>query len=442
VTTTLVEEETDGQPSMPSIIWCERRTAELTLRAVANITTLGRDSSASMVLEGQAQSRAHAEIRKEGPIHSLRDLGSRNGTFVNGGLVDHSVLQRGDVIRIGEWVGLFGDFAAGEERFSELAPGLFGGAALARSLQGTERAARAGLSVAIEGETGTGKELVARAIHHWSERSGRFCAVNCAAVPAGLAESEFFGFKKGAFTGAERAAPGYFRNAQHGSLLLDEVAELPSSLQAKLLRVLQERAVVPLGEQDPIPVDVQIVCAAQASLRALAEAGQFRLDLATRLSGFALRLPPLRERRPEILPLFCHFLRRFGRGTLPTFDAKVVESLWLYAWPGNVRELEQVARHIQALHGEEPLLRRAQLPEYLQRAVPSADGPAARVEGGGPLRTRRSADQERLASALRDNAGNVTRSAKQLGFSRQRAYRLLSGGKLSTNDGTGDEADE
>jgi len=434
VTKTLAEEETLGQPASASIIWSDHRTAELTRRELSTVTSLGRDSAQAMQLEGQAVSRAHAEIRKEGPIYTLRDLGSRNGTFVNGRPIEHGVLSAGDVLRIGEWVGLFGYFAPGEEQFGEIAPGFLGGAVLVRRLSGLERAVQAGLAVAIEGETGTGKELVARAIHHWSGRTGRFSAINCAAIPENLAESEFFGHKKGAFTGAERATLGYFRNAHAGTLLLDEVVELPLGLQAKLLRVLQERSVVPLGEQEPVPIDVQIVCAAQASLRALAEAGQFRLDLATRLSGFVLQLPPLRERRAELVPLLGHFLRRFGRVTGAVFDAKLVETLCLYPWPGNVRELEQVARHLQALHGEESLLRRTHLPEHLQRAVPITDGPAARPSGAPALRSRRTADQERLASALKETGGNVTRAAQLLGFSRQRAYRLLSDGKLTTSD--------
>jgi transcriptional regulator with PAS, ATPase and Fis domain len=263
------------------------------------------------------------------------------------------------------------------------------------------------------------------AAHQWSGRRGRFCALNCAAIPEGLAESELFGHRKGAFTGAERAALGYFRSADGGTLLLDEVSELPQALQAKLLRVLQERAVVPLGEQTPIPVDVQVVCAAQTSLRTLAEAGSFRLDLATRLCGYSLELPPLRKRRSDIVPLFRRALELYGAGANRALESKLVECLLLYSWPGNVRELEQLARQLQALHASEPVLRRSHLPSFVQEVVPAGDAevPASARE----LTTRRESDRKRLANALRETGGNVTRAAELLSFSRQRAYRLLRG---------------
>jgi transcriptional regulator of acetoin/glycerol metabolism len=428
VTTTLSDVDSCADPqTTPGFVWFGASSSALRFTRMMGATAIGREPSAQISLHGSAVSRQHAEVKQEGPIYTLRDLGSRNGTFVNGAGIEHAVLSRGDLVRVGDWVGLFDFWPADAERFAELAPGLWGGPAFALRLRDAEQAVSAGLSLAITGETGTGKELLARAAHQWSGRRGRFCALNCAAIPEGLAESELFGHRKGAFTGAERAAIGYFRGADGGTLLLDEVSELPPALQAKLLRVLQERAVVPLGEQVPIPVDVQVVCAAQTSLRTMAEAGSFRLDLATRLSGFTLELPPLRKRRGDIVPLFRRALELFGAGPSRPLESKLVECLLLYGWPGNVRELEQVARQLQALHGNEPVLRRSHLPSFVQDVAPAGEADAAAVPSARELTTRRESDQKRLAHALRETGGNVTRAAELLSFSRQRAYRLLRG---------------
>jgi DNA-binding NtrC family response regulator len=428
ITTTLSEADSSADPlTAPGFVWFGASTSALRFTRVTGATGIGREPSAPISLHGSAVSRQHAEVRQEGPIYTLRDLGSRNGTFVNGAGVEHAVLSRGDLVRVGDWVGLFDLWPPDAERFAELAPGLWGGSMLSLRVRDAQQAVAAGLSLAVTGETVTGKELLARAAHQWSGRRGRFCALNCAAIPEGLAESELFGHRKGAFTGAERAGLGYFRSADGGTLLLDEVSELPLTLQAKLLRVLQERAVVPLGEQLPIPVDVQVICAAQTSLRTLAEAGSFRLDLATRLGGFTLELPPLRKRRADIVPLFRRALQLFGADPSRALESKLVECLLLYDWPGNVRELEQVARQLQALHSGEPVLRRSHLPSFVQDVVPAAEAEAAAPPGAREVKTRRESDQKRLEHALRETGGNVTRAAELLSFSRQRAYRLLKG---------------
>jgi transcriptional regulator with PAS, ATPase and Fis domain len=300
---------------------------------------------------------------------------------------------------------------------------LYGGQALREALEPAERAARSDLPIILEGETGTGKEAASRAIHAWSGRNGSFVAVNCAALPEALAEGELFGYRRGAFTGAEQANIGYFRAAQHGTLLLDEVCELPLSLQAKLLRVLEQHEVQPLGEPRPIELDVRVLAAAQGRLAEEVEQGRFRADLFARLDGLTVQLPPLRERRGEIPYLFTRLLVEGAGGRPPTVDARVVERLCLYDWPFNVRELGLLVKRLLVLHGAEPNLKLKHLPQRLLAGVeleePRVEAPA-KDSADTP-------DLAKLLEALRTCQGNVARAAQQIGISRQRAYRMMQG---------------
>ena len=196
------------------------------------------------------------------------------GSHVNGVRREASPLTRGDVLRCGEWVGIVTDQGRGE--FTEIAPGWFGGPALLAAIDPAKRAS-ADLPLVIQGETGTGKEGMARAVHAWSQRPGAFIAVNCATLPVHLAESELFGYKKGAFTGAEKASIGLFRAANRGTLFLDEVQELPPTVQPKLLRALEQREVLPIGETSPAAVDVRVVAATQVALSKAAMEGSISL---------------------------------------------------------------------------------------------------------------------------------------------------------------------
>jgi DNA-binding NtrC family response regulator len=289
------------------------------------------------------------------------------------------------------------------------------------------------LAVVLQGETGTGKEGLARAVHQWSGRRGPFVAINCATLPAHLAEAELFGHRRGAFTGADRASPCLFRAAHGGTLFLDEVLELPADVQPKLLRVLQQREVQPLGETTPVVVDVRLVAAAQEPLSNAVTAGRFRADLRARLDGLTIVLPTLRERRDDIAPLFQQFLREHAGGRPPELDAKFVEALCLHDWPLNVRELQTLARKLLVLHGHEAILRRAHLPEGFGAAARQShqDGAAAPSDqaGGGEGQARRSVDDARefaaLVEALRANGLSITKAARAIGVSRGRAYRLL-----------------
>jgi sigma-54 dependent transcriptional regulator, acetoin dehydrogenase operon transcriptional activator AcoR len=387
--------------------------------------TLGRSEECATVLRGGEASRQHAEVWREGPIATIRDLSSRNGVFVNGRKVQLAPLRAGDVVRVGEWVALFEHLAPGAElpSFEALAPEWYGGAVLGAVATQAKRAAASDLPIVVLGETGTGKEGLCRAIHHWSGRPGPFTAVNCAALPAELAEAELFGYRKGAFTGAERAGTGQFRAAHQGTLLLDEVTDLPLGVQAKLLRVLEERVVRPIGETQAIPIDVRVVAATQHPLTLAVSERRFRPDLMSRLDGCTLLLPPLRERRADIPLLFLQMIRDRSGGGLPEISSRVIEQLLLYDWPLNVRELVFVVRRLLALHGHQRAWRHSHLPERFQA---ESSGSAASVK---PRSMRTPTDDEAAFSALveslRAHRGNVTRAASALGITRARAYRLI-----------------
>ena len=262
------DEAVSAPAAPPAVIWVFPRPSEpsVPLRWDGpDERLIGRDADCTIRLDGTDISRRHASLRKDGPHGGtvIVDLGSRNGVRVNGRPTTSSALRPGDVVRLGGWLGVVSNGPAG---WKEIAPGLYGGSALQAALVPVRRAAASELPIIIEGETGTGKEVLTRTIHAWSGRTGPLVAVNCAALPEALAEGELFGYRRGAFTGADRASPGHFRSAEGGTLLLDEVTELPLALQAKLLRVLEEREVQPLGESRPVPIDVRVVVAGQQSL--------------------------------------------------------------------------------------------------------------------------------------------------------------------------------
>jgi len=289
-----------------------------------------------------------------------------------------------------------------------------------------DSAAASPITVLIEGETGTGKELVARGIHRASARGDHaFVAVNCAALTETLVESELFGHKKGSFTGATQDRAGYFEAAGGGTVFLDEVGELPPVLQAKLLRVLQEGEVVPVGDHRPRKVDVRVIAATNRDLSGASVDGRFRPDLYYRLAGFPIRLPPLRERPGDVRLLAERFLdgaaarheKRFP-GLLPAS----IDALEAWHWPGNVRELQNEIERAAALARDGDAIAPAHLSRRLlaDAAAPAVPAPAAATAGAvAPLRDARLTFEIRyLADALRTFGGNVSQTARALGISR------------------------
>jgi transcriptional regulator with PAS, ATPase and Fis domain len=304
--------------------------------------------------------------------------------------------------------------------FGELAPGLFGGRSLAPAIALTKAGAPTDIPMVIVGETGTGKELFARAVHQFSGRRGRFHALNCSALPPTLAEAELFGHERGAFSGADRARPGHLKIADGGTLFLDEIADLPLSIQAKLLRALEQGEATPLGSAQPVPFHVRIVAATHEPLEHYVKRGTFRADLLFRLAGFRIEVPPLRNRREDIAGLFFHMLKKHAQRERLGVEIELLERMCLYDWPGNVRELELFTRKLLALRANECTLRR----EFADGILPDAPAPAAIAHVTGRS-DRREHDLSRLNAALVTHENNLTAAAATVGISRRRAYRLL-----------------
>ncbi len=289
--------------------------------------------------------------------------------------------------------------------------------ALARRVAATD------CTVLIVGESGTGKEVLARLIHRASPRAANnFVAVNCAAIPENMLEAMLFGYERGSFTGATAAHAGKFEQANEGTLLLDEITEMPLALQAKLLRVLQEREVERLGGTEPLPLDVRVIATTNRLLRSEVSAGRFREDLYYRLNVFPLALPPLRERRDDILPLAAHLLQQRGRPgqRIPALSADVAHLLLTYGWPGNVRELDNLLQRAVVLT-EGTVIE----PEHIL-----FENPPARAGGGesaSPVlhQTMERAERDVILEALRAAHGSRREVAEKLGISpRTLRYKL------------------
>lgn len=289
-----------------------------------------------------------------------------------------------------------------------------------------ERAAEFKSTVLLTGESGTGKEVLARAIHAQSPRRGEaFVAVNCAAIPENLLESELFGHARGAFTGADRARHGLFVEADGGTLFLDEIGELPSPLQAKLLRALQEEEIRPIGESKPRRVDVRVIAATARDLEGEVRAGRFREDLFYRLDVLRVRVPPLRERREDIPLLVDHFLSRFGQSLgkpVREVSDEALGKLVAYPWPGNVRELENVLERAVILARSDRIGPRDLPPNV---TAPAREAPREGAPEFSLREARRVCETAAIERALAATGGNRTHAARLLGIShRALLYKL------------------
>jgi len=286
-----------------------------------------------------------------------------------------------------------------------------------------ERVAGSGASVLLLGESGTGKEVLAQGLHQASKRSGKFVAINCAAIPETLLESELFGYEKGAFTGAAKTTIGRIENANGGTLMLDEIGDLPHSLQAKLLRFLQERTIERLGGRQEVPVDVRVVGATHQDLKQLIKAGKFREDLYYRLAEIVVTIPPLRERHGDAVLLAHAFLRRFAqeqrRGNL-TLSEDAILAVEAHDWPGNVRELLNCIKRAAIMADGARVSA-----DDLGLPVPDARAAAA-VDSDIDLRAvREAAERQAIVTALARANGNIVRASELLGVSRPTLYDLM-----------------
>jgi transcriptional regulator with PAS, ATPase and Fis domain len=287
--------------------------------------------------------------------------------------------------------------------------------------QRIRRVARADCAVLVRGESGSGKELVARAIHALSPRAAApFRAINCATLSPTLLESELFGHVRGAFTGAVRDHRGLFKQANGGTVFLDEVAEMPLDIQARLLRVLEEKTFFPVGGTTPVTVDVRILSASNRALRRAVAAGRFRDDLRYRLRVVPLFLPPLRQRTGDVEGLVWYFVDVFtarGLGRVDGVTRRAMDALRAYAWPGNVRELRNVVEHAFIV-GEDPIVDLEDMPPELRGEEPPEDAPAV----DRPWRER---ERERILAALAKHRGRKGLAAAELGMSRTTLWSKL-----------------
>ncbi len=305
--------------------------------------------------------------------------------------------------------------------------------AMAQVFELVRKAARSEANILVVGESGTGKELIARAIHANSPRAGEaFVPVDCASLPENLLESELFGHEKGAFTGAARTKPGLMETAHRGTVFLDEIAELATGLQVKLLRALQERQIRRVGGTRQIDVDVRLVSATNRDLQDLVAKGQFREDLYYRVNVIPIHLPPLRERKGDVTLVAHHFLKKYGEGRerpLGGFAQDALECLEAYPWPGNVRELQNVVERACALADGDTITLR-DLPEHV-RSPRAAGGPRTPAAAANlPLKEAKARwmselEGAYLAELLKRHGGNVSQAARAAGIDRKTFHRLI-----------------
>lgn len=418
------------------------------LACAADTTTLGRELDNSLPIPEPAVSRYHARIDRRVDGCHISDVGSTNGTLVNGERVETCLLRDHDVVRIGDTVFRFaasGIYNYGAYRIDGSVvqsarpirhniegPLLVGGFQMDVVLDRIDKIAGTGLAVVVTGESGTGKELVAQELHRRSRPGAPLQAINCAALPPNLIESELFGYRKGAFTGATQDKMGLLRAAHGGTLFLDEIGDMPLEAQVKLLRVLQEREVLPIGATTAEPVDVRVVCATHRDLDQYVAEGKFRGDLLARLREVHLRLPALRDRREDLYALVRHFLAARGQ---PAAAVSLPYMLGMshYHWPYNVRELESAVKLSLALaKGAE--LDVAHLPEPVRQALSEHGRPSvAPPSQSAPISTT-APTENALRDLLTTHSGNVAAVGRSLGKERMQIHRWMKRYGIDVNE--------
>ncbi|MBK9265408.1 MAG: sigma 54-interacting transcriptional regulator [Polyangiaceae bacterium] len=428
-------------PFLFVILQCDQPTAGGSRHGLSGIdvVTMGRGAARAVSrvdaqkldlrLPSSTVSKAHARLIRREEGWFLEDLDSRNGCCVNGERVTSALVRDGDSIEIGS---VMLRYRAALPALPECAPDLDSARcdraipgysslvpAIGTNLDALARVARAPITTLLLGETGTGKELLAKGMHAISGRPGPFVAVNCGALTSSLVESQLFGHLKGSFTGARRDEPGYVRSAERGTLFLDEIGDLPFPAQAALLRVLQEREVVPVGGTRPSAVDVRIIAATNKSLDELCLLGEFRADLLARLKGYQHMLSPLRERMEDIGVLIGDLLQRTNveGAKRVRLSVSAARRLVSYSWPQNIRELDN-ALSVAAALADRGVIEVAHLPEVIAKSVERQVAPLDVPANPDELR-------EQIVRLLEEHRGNVTTVARKLGKSRMQVHRWL-----------------
>jgi DNA-binding NtrC family response regulator len=402
-------------------------------RGAERTATFHRDDAGrpalAITIPDPRMSTRHAVLERELGRWVVADAGSKNGTFVDDQPIERLAIGDGARVETGHTVFVLrrralpaGTPAAVDAR--DLPPEPRGLATLdpdlAHDFDQLRRVAPSTAPVLVGGETGTGKELVARAVHALSGRRGELVAVNCGALPGELVEAELFGVKKGAFTGAVEDRPGIVRRAAGGTLFLDEIGALAAPAQAALLRVLQDHTVTALGDTRPIAVDFRVVCATLDDLDARAAAGGFRPDLLARIDGFRIELPPLRERLDELGSIIGGVLV----GLVPAGRAPVelatdaMRAIVRHDWPGNIRELEKCLETALALAGDGPI-ERSHLPAAVRAVTDRPPGAPDALSADDRVR------RDELIALLRSHGGNISAVARHLGKARMQVQRWI-----------------
>jgi transcriptional regulator of acetoin/glycerol metabolism len=416
-----------ASPGLAVVLECDRIDAGGALYPLEGVRTLvfrrgderrflpGRGGECVLELPDKRISSRHAALEKQvGGGFRLVDLGSSNGTFVGQLRVDARPVAPLQLFRVGQTL-LCLVAEAGPAIEHGRAPWPFptSSGRFAAELSHLARVSTSGIPLLLLGETGSGKEVIARAVHERSKRPGAFVAVNCGALPATLVEAQLFGHKKGAFSGALRDELGFVRSADGGTLLLDEVGDLPPPAQASLLRVLEQGEVTPVGAFHPVKVDLRVLAATHKPLDVMIRDGQFRADLYARLSGFTFRLPPLRERREDL----GHLISIFARGAKKRLRVRheVGAALFAHEFPLNVRELRQFFEAASAL-AHDDVIRLSDL------AAISGPGGASHA---ATLSQSDQALRAELAERLRSANHNLTQVAREMGKARQQVQRWV-----------------
>jgi transcriptional regulator with AAA-type ATPase domain len=400
----------------------------------ATRTTIGATRILELRVPDPWMSSDHGRLLR-GPVGwVLDDPRSKNGAVVNAQVTRQTIVTDGALIELGHTFLLFceqpvehsaaSDLIEGELAVPSRALATFVGP-LANGFAALNRLAQTPVSIVLLGETGTGKEVIARALHTLSGRTGAFMAVNCGALPAALVEAELFGHRRGAFTGAVGDRLGLIRSAEGGTLFLDEIGELPAASQAAFLRVLQEREVVPVGDDRPIKVDVRLCAATHRNLAELVERGAFRDDLFGRISGFTLALPPLSQRRADFGLLLHALLAEIPGANGIRFAPTALRALLTHPWPLNIRALEKTLLTAVTL-ATEGIIQPSHLVELMRRAALPDEPEPPSPSSPRPLATRDANDEalrERLVGLLTVHRGNVVAVSRVIGTRRTQIYR-------------------
>jgi len=394
-----------------------------------DVAPRAREPALDLVVPDTKISAQHARFERCLGAWCVKDEGSKNGTFVNGDRVTRAILADGDTIDAGDTIFVFREAIAqgGELAYQPPATLRRGLASLlpdvAAGLDELARMTAAEITILVEGETGTGKEVVARAAHELSRRTGALIPVNCGGLPSERVEAELFGWKRGAFSGATADHPGLVRAADAGTLFLDEIGDLPLTDQAALLRVLQEREVMPIGGTRPVAVDIRVIAATHRPLDAMVGHGAFRSDLLARLSGYRLQLLPLRQRREDLGLILADVLRRRREANGCRVTVGGLRALLRHDWPTNIRGLEQAITRalVTCAHGVIDVEDLAQTLGTATTTATTATPPHTPPETPGPGDPLR----ERLVVLMREHHGNVAAVARSMGKARMQIQRWI-----------------